>query len=342
MAYRKRDDFMKKAIAILLVVFLFSLVACTSVLSSQDSNMMAPTSEIEERVPVPTTEQNIEASTSFEPSLESISSLEELDSLESIIRVDSVDVFSDKGVLYKIRYKSDDCEVVGYIAAPIDYLEKKYPVLIWNRGGNQEFGKLKEMDIAMPASMGFVVLASQYRGNDGGTGKEQFGGDDVNDVIKLIDISTSFEFVQSGGVYMAGHSRGGMMTYMACRIDDRIKAAAVGAGISDSFAMYEMRSDMKSVYQTLVGGTPETMEEEYRNRSAVRWADEINVPLLIVHGGEMDSRVNTAQSENMAEQLEIYGKEYKLILYEKADHSLQDTGWYEEMAQWFHEHPLKE
>ena len=210
----------------------------------------------------------------------------------------------------------------------------------FNRGGNREFGRLTDETIVGLADLGYIVLASQYRGNDGGSGCEQFGGDDINDVIKLIDISEHFEFVQTGGVYMTGLSRGGMMTYIACRVDSRIKAATVGAAVSDSFSAYEARDDMKTVYKSLVGGTPDNMPEEYVRRSAIMWADEINVPLLIIHGGEKDWRVDTSQSKNMAAELKRYGKEYRLIIYEDADHTFQGTQWYLDMCTWFNEHPL--
>ena len=36
------------------------------------------------------------------------------------------------------------------------------------------------------ASWGYVVVGSQYRGNAGGEGKEEFGGSDVNDILNLI------------------------------------------------------------------------------------------------------------------------------------------------------------
>ncbi len=55
-------------------------------------------------------------------------------------------------------------------------------------------------------------------------GNREFGGDDVYDVIKLIDIMLELNFVKKDGVYMLGQSRGGMMTYRACSIDRRIKA----------------------------------------------------------------------------------------------------------------------
>ena len=38
------------------------------------------------------------------------------------------------------------------------------------------------------ARWGYVVVASQYRGNDGGEGREEFGGADVNDVLNLLPV----------------------------------------------------------------------------------------------------------------------------------------------------------
>lgn len=274
-----------------------------------------------------------------------ISSLDELSSIDDIIKAEAVEldpVYDGHAIEYKIRYKSDDCEVVGYIAAPTDYLEKEYPILIYNRGGNRNFGKLEDSDIATIATGDYIAMGSQYRGIDGGTGKEEFGGKDINDVIKLIDISESFGFAKKGGVYMLGASRGGMMTYLASSMDSRIKAAAVLAGVSDVAASYNDRGgDMKSVLNELIGGSPDEKPEEYEKRSAVNWADKINVPMLIIHGGVTDWRVNTQQARDMASALEKAGKEYKLIIYEEADHSLDGTNSYLDAFDWFDSHPLE-
>lgn len=159
--------------------------------------------------------------------------------------------------LVSICYRSDDCEVRGYVGVPRE--EKgPLPAVIFNRGGNRAFSALRPQVICKYASQGFVVLGSQYRGNCGGTGQEEFGGADVNDVIRLIDIALELPETLKGGVYMAGHSRGGMMTYRCCALDDRIVAASIGAGVADCVDMYNRREDsMKQVFLELVGGTPE-------------------------------------------------------------------------------------
>src|SRR5712691_7115675 len=85
----------------------------------------------------------------------------------------------------KIHYISDGLKVVGYIVRPRGTEGRRYPIIIYNRGGFLEIGKLDAwnlLDFYRLASDGFVILASQYRGNDGGEGREELGGADVNDV----------------------------------------------------------------------------------------------------------------------------------------------------------------
>ncbi len=66
-------------------------------------------------------------------------------------------------------------------------------------------------------SNGFVVVASQYRGADGGEGKEEYGGADIADVLNLIPLAKSLGYADMKNVFMFGNSRGGMMTYLALK-----------------------------------------------------------------------------------------------------------------------------
>ncbi len=255
--------------------------------------------------------------------------VEDYEQLENIISIEpmEIDTGYEEGipvVTYNVRYKSDDCEVVSYLSIPQECLESQeaYPCIIFNRGGNREFSANEPESIAYLAeSSGKIVFASQYRGVSGGTGEDEFGGADLQDVIKLIDLCEEFSFVDMEQLYMMGVSRGGMMTYMAAREDDRITKAVVISGLADSFMMYEERADMQEVYQELVGGTPEDMPEEYEKRSATYWAGEINCPLLIIHSRQ-DERVPYEQVEKMVSCLDEADKEYKLVTYDDNVHGL--------------------
>ena len=250
---------------------------------------------------------------------------EDYTQLDDIISIEEIEQDNRTTVdTYNIRYKSDDCEVVSYLSVPKSCLEEKksYPCIIYNRGGNREYGANAPEDIAyMAESSQKVIFASQYRGVSGGTGQDEFGGNDLHDVLKLVDLCESFSFVDMEQLYMMGTSRGGMMTYMAVREDERIKKAVVVAGEADNFMGWEEREDMHQVYMDLIGATPEEKPEEYKKRSATYWADEIKCPVLIIHS-KGDKKVSYAQAEKMAQCLKEAGKEYKLVTYEDDEHAL--------------------
>jgi hypothetical protein len=88
-----------------------------------------------------------------------------------------------------ITYLSDGLQVKGYLAAP--KCGDRLPCLIFNRGVNRAFGALTDGYAARVlgklAMWGYVVVASQYRGNSGGEGRDEFGGADLQDVLHLID-----------------------------------------------------------------------------------------------------------------------------------------------------------
>src|SRR5439155_6293397 len=91
----------------------------------------------------------------------------------------------------RIQYLSDGLKVIGYMVKPRDAVGKQYPVIIYNRGGFQDIGKIDDgniLDFYHWASSGFIILASQYRGNDGGEGKDELGGADVDDVVNVVTL----------------------------------------------------------------------------------------------------------------------------------------------------------
>lgn len=260
----------------------------------------------------------------------------ELSKDERIINVrkaSTPEAFDDSVTLYAIRYISQEYEVEGYAAFPKNN-KSILKGLIFNRGGNKEEVQIHFPLLCKLANAGFAVFASQYRGNFGGTGKEDYGGEDVNDVISMIDIILDLSFIDKKGVYMIGASRGGLMTYRACSIDNRIIAAAIISGLADCFDMYNFRDDnMKAVLRELIGGSPTECPQEYIKRSAVYWADKIKAPLLLCHG-TADTRIRVEQAYNMVEKLKEAHKEYKLIIYEKAEHSLKGTTWIKDTIEW--------
>ena len=230
--------------------------------------------------------------------------------------------FTDEAICYEIKYKSGNYTVQGFLCLPDDYLDKEYPVLIFNRGGDNSGNSIGQIYVDTPynfARAGFIVLATQHRGWGEGSGKDEFGGGDVQDVIALVDLAERFTF-SNGKLYMFGWSRGALDTYLVLSRDHRITAAVAGAGPTDLSKAYDEGPDIaKAVLIQTIGGTPEQLPEEYKKRSALFLADKINTPLLIAQGTD-DLEVPMYHSVDLYDKMKALGKDVELRLYEGEDH----------------------
>ena len=228
-------------------------------------------------------------------------------------------------VCEKITYLSDGLKVNGYIAYPKDRTQK-YPCIIWNRGGYGENGAIDEFNacgiFGQMASWGYVVFASQYRGNNGGEEKDEFGGSDVNDVLNLIPLADEFEFANKNIWGIEGWSRGGMMTYLTLTKSDLFKAAIVSGAIAN------LHCESEEFRNILLKAFPQSSDEEIaemcHSRSILNFPERLcpTTPLLILHGTG-DDKVPYQDSESLSKKLAMLNREHKLVLYENGDHFLK-------------------
>ncbi|WP_330442814.1 alpha/beta hydrolase family protein [Flavobacterium sp. C4GT6] len=235
--------------------------------------------------------------------------------------------YKDSIEVYSITYASDSLKVNGYLVQP--KTQGPHPVIIFNRGGNRDFGELilpyAYRFLGSLAKEGYVVIASQYRGNGGSEGAEEFGGSDVDDVVNLIDVLAEIKEADTARIGLYGWSRGGMMTLRALTETNKIKAAVVGGALSDMRAGLE-RPEMEKVYSELIPNYVDNKEAELTKRSAIEWVDKLptTVPLLILHGNA-DWRVKCEQSLKLAIEFEKYRIPYRLVVFEGSDHGINEN-----------------
>lgn len=232
----------------------------------------------------------------------------------------------DRVEIKSISYVSDELKVRGYLVAPRK--GERLPCVIYNRGGNREFGALSDVSaaavLARIASWGYVVVASQYRGNAGGEGKEEFGGRDANDVLNLLPLLESVPQANADRIGMYGWSRGGMMTYLALAKTDRIAAAIVASGLADLSDNSKRRPEMeKGVFAELIPEYTKDKESALAARSAVRWPEKLHkgTPILLLHGSA-DWRVHPSEALAMASKLSESRHPFRFVLFEGGDHGL--------------------
>lgn len=240
-------------------------------------------------------------------------------------------------VVEKITYISDGLKINGYLARP--RLEGVYPVLIWNRGGTGDRGALDELRasliLASTAHWGYVVLATQYRGNMGSEGQEEWGCNDVRDSLNLLPVAEQIPQSDMTRLAIEGASRGGMSTYCALKQSDRFRCAIVHAGIADVFSLMEGSQKFRSFLEDKLAHLG--LEEQQRalaDRSAVYFADQLprSTPILLLHGSQ-DKVVPLVQTERMARELERIGIRHQVTILDGGGHHAHKDGSYREMDQ---------
>lgn len=215
---------------------------------------------------------------------------------------------------YFITYQSDEQKIRGLLVEPKK--EGKYPVIIYNRGGNRDFGRLTVATMIMYTSklaeQGYVIIGSNYRE------KDEFGGEEINDVLNLTETIKEIEKADSNCIGMFGWSRGGMMTYLALKKSVKIKTAIVGNGASDLFDTAKFRPKMETnVFAECIPDYWNNKESELKKRSAIYWANELdkNSSLLILCGTN-DKRVNPEQADKIADKLKGVKYDFELRKFE--------------------------
>lgn len=226
---------------------------------------------------------------------------------------------------FRITYLSDGLKVTGYMAIPKK--AGKYPCIIANRGGNRETGGWNDFSVmrffGTVAGWGYAVVGSNYRGNGGGEGKEEFGGSDVNDILNLVPFLSHIDKADTSRIGMYGWSRGGMMTYLALTKTDKMKAAIIGSGMADAFIQTKKRPEMDSVFAELAPGYFHNRDSVLKSRSAVYWPEKIckTTPLLLLTGSA-DWRVSPEEQLEMVRKLYEIKHPLRFEFFEGGQHSL--------------------
>ena len=238
--------------------------------------------------------------------------------------------------LKKIHYLSDNIDVEGFLAKPKN-IKNKIPLIIWNRGGFKESGKLDNFLafglLGEIASWGYAVLASQYRGED------EFGGSDVNDILELINLANEFDYVDTDLIGMEGWSRGGMMTYLTLTKTDSVKCAVIISGLADLIRNRRNSNFLKLVNSIYAESNEDNIRNELMKRSAVNFSEKVsrNTSILFIHG-DKDERVSYLDSKDMYYKLSSNNQaNYELKIIENGDHFLKSSRKYvSELRQnWF-------
>lgn len=245
------------------------------------------------------------------------------------------------------HYEVDNVLVEGFILQQAN-VNQKQPIIIYNRDGATGWGGLDYLAIqqrlAPLAELGYLVIATQYRGLDlwpgkvsGDLGKDEFGGKDLNDVQSLLPILNQVTTADTDKIAMVGEGRGGMMSYMLSKKMPEIKAIVAIGTASDLADQLILRNDLLNVYQQHIPDFNKTPLVFLEQRSVTNWIPELpkKLPVLILHGEE-DKIVDIGQANLLQTLLKGAKRDSTFIAYPDAMHDLgeQRTKAIADIHQW--------
>lgn len=243
----------------------------------------------------------------------------------------------DRYRMSQFTYPSDGLTVGAYVYGPA-VVTRPLPVIVFNRGSwIRPTGFAAEMLVMAHrfARAGYLVVAPHYRGSNGWAGKDELGGADLHDLLAVPEVIAKLPGADASRLYLAGESRGGAMVYMALRDGFPAKAAAVWGAFTDLEPL--LASGPQAASGNVIWAQYESDRESlYRTRSALRFADRINVPVLIMHGGA-DEDIPVLQSQRMDAELKRLGKPHRFIVFEGQQHVIGGRGTERDAAtvEWF-------
>jgi dipeptidyl aminopeptidase/acylaminoacyl peptidase len=205
---------------------------------------------------------------------------------------------------------------------------RKQPLIVYAHGGvHSNFSSQQSAHIVRElVAQGYSIIAPDYRGSTG-YGRNfyeqiDYGGREVDDVDAarawMLD---AYSFLDSKRVGMIGWSHGGMITLLNIfRHPHDYAVAYAGVPVSDLVARMGYESEgyrklFSAPYH--IGKTVREDISEYRKRSPVNHAVELDTPLLI-HTNTNDEDVNVLEVENLITAFKAAGKKFEYKIYDNA------------------------
>lgn len=248
-----------------------------------------------------------------------------------------------------VTYSSGGLRIGGFLVRPEGLEGRRAGAVIVNRDGVGDSGLDEDellVELSRYADRGYVAAASAYRGNRMSHGVDGFGGDDVRDVLGLVQLLTRLDDVDPRRIFMVGFGRGGLMTLRALEEGAAVRAAAVVSGIADLGELAERDATIEAGRGPWPGlarihgpWEDEQRARELDRRSPGARAGEAGVPLLLIHG-RLDDVVPVAQAREVAARLERAGTPYEAVIYGYGDHALveQRADWQARVLDWIDRH----
>ena len=209
--------------------------------------------------------------------------------------------------------------------------QRRYPLVLEIHGGpHTAYGVGFFHEFQLLASSGYLVLYANPRGSTtygqdfGNVIQYRYPGDDVLDLLAVLDTVIARGIVDTRRLGITGGSGGGLLTNWIIAQTPRFAAAVTDRCVAD-WASFYATADFTLFTPTWFRKPPFEDPKDWIERSPVTYASRITTPLMIVHGEE-DWRTPIGQGEAMFRALKQQRKTAVMIRFPGENHELSRSG----------------
>ena len=249
-----------------------------------------------------------------------------------------------------ISFPARDGQMIhGYLTTP-PIGEAPFPMIVHPHGGPHARDRWGyDSYVQSMATRGYAVLQVNFRGSTGfgdafmEAGYGEWGRVTQQDIIDGTRWAIADGVADPARIGIYGASFGGYSAFQAPLVAPGLYRAAIGyVGVYDLDLLYTS-GDIKTTrwggayLDTTLPSDPEQREAQ----SPARRADELNLPLFIVHGKD-DFRAAFEHAEVMRDALDEAGKSYEWLVKDKEEHGFytpeNTVELFERVEQFFGQH----
>ena len=238
--------------------------------------------------------------------------------------------------VHELRFDSPHGDVQGWYLLPVDYeAGVKYPLALNIHGGpHASWGfSTKSMwhEWQFHAARGYAVFYCNPHGS-GGYGEDferklhaAWGPVAMDDIMAGLEAFLRLGIADEERMAITGGSYGGYMTAWIISHTDRFKSAVAQRGVYNISSFYGT-SDVPLLMSNEFDAEPWDNHDVYWDNSPLKYAAEINTPLLLIHS-EDDFRVPIEQAEQLfAWVRRATDTPIHLLRYPREGHELSRSG----------------
>lgn len=239
--------------------------------------------------------------------------------------------YRELGKTEEVWYKStfDGRDIQGWIVKPPFYdASKKYPLLVENHGGPiLNYGDRFTAEIQLFAAEGYLIFYPNPRGSTsygeefGNLLKNNYPGQDYNDVMDGVDYLVDKGMVDNDQLYVTGGSAGGIMTAWMIGKNNRFRAAAVIKPVVNWISKTLVADNYFGYANSRYEGQPWENFETYWKFSPLSLVGNIETPTMVMVGMD-DLRTPPSEAKQLYHALKIRKIETVLVEIPGASHGI--------------------